>query len=279
MLRLAAGVLLAAIIPASSAQAAGPVPAVPTSPCSNLGYEQVVGGNNQFPGNPGNPNSSNWVRMYGDRVTFRAPITPTVRTDCYGGAAGILLKMRMVNPNGSLSNAIALVGVMYENESTLHGFQYAVPEWGSAFYTSTPPALDGNWNDVGSTNVTSLCSLAPGQLVTLRITAFTDAKGNNAWRPQCYDGSGWLDMYPGTSYVDNAHNFGVDLMERFRAGSSGGLVIDATNLQEQAVTGAWSSWENSDCYSNNTTGSDTYMFTSVSSSEFTIGSGTPNPNC
>jgi hypothetical protein len=271
----AVGIALLVAGPPVAAQAAPP-----STPCDNLGYQRVTGGDNLFASNPGNVTSPDWVRMYGDQATFRVPINPTVRTDCYGAAAGILLRMRMVNSSGDLTNSIAIVGVLFENRATTHGFVYADPVFGSAFYTSTPPAIEDNWSEIFSGSIVAAdCHLGAGGLVTLRIKAFTDGAGNNAWRPQCKAGSQWLDMYQGTSYVDNAHHFGVDLMERFRAGSVGGLVIDATGLQEMTVTGAWTNWENSDCFQNSTSGSDTYRFASVSRSEFTIDHGTPNPNC
>jgi hypothetical protein len=272
-------------LPFLGVMAGGPATALARLPsCPGFGTENVVGGNNSQAGNPGNVSSPSWVRMYGNRATFQVPPTPILRTDCLGAVGGILLKVRAVNPDNSLSNTFAATGVLYDYG--VHAGQSGNTIelwWGSGFYTSSPSDIEQGWHRIDPQSIAAIdCQLLPGNTVTLQIKDGTDTQGNHIWEPQCYDGSGWLPMNTNVAgYVDNAHNFGVDLFDRFRAGNVGGLGLDVTALKEQTVTGSWQSWENTDCFSNSTTtgGTGQYKFNSISSSEFTITHEAANPNC
>jgi len=273
-------------LPLLGVMAGGPATALARLPsCPGFGVEGVVGGNNSQPGNPGNINSPDWVRMYGNRITFQVPVGPALRKDCIGANAGILLKLRMVNSSGDLTPAFVAVGVLYDYGLHLGlGPGNTVESWwGSAYYTSQPSDIESAWHKVDAGSTTGhACNLLPGQDVTLRITHGTDQPGNHIWEPQCWDGAQWLPMLnSGAGYVDNTHNFGVDLVDRFRAGNDGGLALSATNLQEQTVTGSWQTWENTDCFANSTTAgaTGTFQFNSVSSRAFNIAPGPANPNC
>lgn len=247
----------------------------PSQACINFSHPHVVGGNNLLEGNPGNVSSTDWLRGEGVQATFAVPADPTVRTDCLGPAAGIALKLRMVDVNNQLTDTSVIMGINWENEYDPFYQQFTpkVPVWGVSYGTN---AEGTSWDDeIPRGNVTlGLCQLTPGNTVTLRIVNNT----NGGWTPYCLNpqNGSWVDMKFGGGGFASGYVEGISLLSRWRAGTVGGLNLTASALKWKDSYGTWNPWSNSDCFSNTTTD---YLFNGGSSANFTIAAGTPNPNC
>jgi hypothetical protein len=261
--------------------AAPPALAYPTQFCQSgiaADVQSVVGGNNLLSGHPGDIQSTLWQRGQGARMTFRVPLQPTVRTDCLGPAAGIGLKFRLIDNNGSgdLTNVRMMAGVVWSNHYTGlagQGFIYADPLWGWSYGTGHD---DDGWDDTVSKATQGLCNLNPGQLVTLRIHN-TSINGNHAWRAECRaDDGSWINMNVRGDSL-SPYWSGVQLVDRWREGTIGGLNLDATGLQWKDLASNWAGWDNANCFTNNTTNPQ-YRFDGGTST-LSISAGTANPNC
>jgi hypothetical protein len=237
--------------------------------------QQVTGGNNQLTGHPGNPNSSLWIKGQGVRATFRVPLDPNVRHDCFGDAAGLGVKMIFTGTDGNPSGYKLFAGVHYVNYSTgIAGdpYHYEEPVWGALWGTKHD---DDDWQDSPGQLAAGYCHLIPGQLVTLRIRPV----GTNGFQAECLAGSAWYSMMPNNVYIPPPPTgTGVSLLEHFRLGGQGGLSMsDVSNLQELnlASPAKWIDWDNANCWLNN---SDDYFFDGAQTS-FKVYPGTPNGGC